>query len=92
MSTLVEKIKRSQARAEAKNRETIKPYVIVEGLGIQGMDISLNLQQLQELSRLYHVLESKLERTKEEEQLGAFLSIFKGYSVAEEELWSNFSE
>ena len=75
--------------AKSKN-----PVSIKEGYGIKGMQIELNLAQIQVLGSIYQSLMRKSfeSLTAEEGDLVPFLEIFKDFSIDRNNLWINFKE
>ena len=70
------------------------PVSIQEGYGIKGMQIELNLAQIQVLGSIYQSLMRKSfeSLTAEEGDLVPFLEIFKDFSIDRNNLWINFKE
>ena len=70
------------------------PISIKEGYGVKGMQIELNLAQIQVLGSIYQSLTRKAfqDLTLEEQDLVPFLEIFKDFSMDRDNLWSNFQE
>lgn len=70
------------------------PTSIIEGFGVKGMRIELNLAQIQVLGSIYQSLMRKPfeSLTEEEGDLVPFLETFKDFSLDRNTLWSNFKE
>ena len=65
------------------------PVEILEGYGLKGVKLTLNLQQCQKLSAIYHSLNAKVDLTSEEQELGGLLQVFKDFAVADVSVWAN---
>lgn len=70
------------------------PISIKEGYGVKGMQVELNLAQIQVLGSIYQaILRKPFEaRTEEEQDMMPFLETFKDFSMDRDTLWSNFKE
>lgn len=77
-------------------RSKNSPIFIKQGYGVNGMQIELNLAQIQVLGSIYQSLMRRHygdeSLTTEERDLIPFLEIFKDFSIDRNSLWSNFKE
>jgi hypothetical protein len=77
-------------------RKQAKPFQTVEGYGLKGAKLELNLQQCEFLGAEFHRLKEERDAgtdlTNFESQMMPFLKLFKDFIVPQGGLWDNMKE
>jgi hypothetical protein len=90
---LLTQTKQKQMERQFKKNVKTNPVSVKEGYGVKGMELELNLIQIQVLGSVYKaILDKKDLLTVEEDALLPFLKIFKDFSLDKNNIWSNFEE